>query len=98
MPSTFTQMFMEHWSGRPKEGLHISGVAQVFLPHLVEYCRAFFVGMEVVCVEKPLSLAKAGLGEVGVGGEGGVPPSWAWTRRFGRDLKGSRKESQSVRP
>ncbi|CAJ1404513.1 unnamed protein product [Effrenium voratum] len=34
------------------------GVAQVFLPHLVEYCRAFFVGMEVVCVEKPLSLAK----------------------------------------
>jgi len=35
------------------------GVAKHFLPLLLEYCQAFFPGMLVECVEKPLSLAKA---------------------------------------
>lgn len=40
-------------------GNFAEGVAKNFLPLLLEYCQAFFPGMSVECVEKPLSLAKA---------------------------------------
>ena len=36
------------------------GAAEHFLPFLLEYCQAFFPGMSVECLEKPLSLAKVG--------------------------------------
>lgn len=40
------------------------GVAEHFLPFLLEYCQAFFPGMSVECLEKPLSLAKVGMLEL----------------------------------
>ena len=39
-------------------------VAEHFLPFLLEYCQAFFPGMSVECLEKPLSLAKVGMLEL----------------------------------
>ena len=47
-------------------GNFTAGVAEHFLPFLLEYCQAFFPGMSVECLEKPLSLAKVGMLELRV--------------------------------
>ncbi|CAK9017851.1 unnamed protein product [Durusdinium trenchii] len=40
-------------------GSFAEGVAQQFRPLLLDYCQAFFSGMMVECLPKPLSLSKA---------------------------------------